>query len=182
MPLLTYGAVTELAEGLLAQGLLSDTMFMAMPRPSIPQLLVEWTGPSSPELQNRVRSLYDIRSLQVMTTPAPELHKKNALGPAQIVAGAFRVSVFVRSSAIVSAMLGLAPGEPLPTPNAIMNLLLKSPHFSKARSEGLGMEALLPLVEQRILEALSPGSRKSYLSGIHSWIHLCDLIDLPMAR
>ena len=91
MPLLTYGAVTELAEGLLAQGLLSVTMFMAMPRPPISQLLVEWSGPSSPGLQNRVRSLYDIRSLPVMATPAPELHNEKALGPAQIVAGAFRL-------------------------------------------------------------------------------------------
>ena len=116
MRLLTYGAVTELAEGLLAQGFLSDTMFMAMPRPSIPQLFVEWTGPSSPELQHRVRNLYEIRSLPATTTPTPALHQERTLGPAEIVAGAFRISVFVRSSAIVSAMLGLAPGQPLPTP------------------------------------------------------------------
>ena len=182
MPLLTYGAVTELAEGLLAQGFLSDTMFMAMPRPSLPQLFVEWTGPHSTELLDRVSNLYELRSIPAATTPNLAPSPERTLGPAEIVAGAFRISVFVRSSAIVSAMLGLQPGQPLPTPNAIMRLLKSSPHFLKARSEGMVIEALMPLVEQRILEALAPGSRKSYLSGIHSWIHFCDLIDLPTTR
>ena len=129
MPLLTYGAVTELAEGLLAQGLLSDTMFMAMPRPSLPQLFVEWTGPSSRELLDRVSNLYELRSIPATTIPNPALQPERTLGPAEIVAGAFRISVFVRSSAIVSAMLGLEPGQPLPTPNAIMRLLKKLPSF-----------------------------------------------------
>lgn len=101
------------------------------------------------------------------------------LSPALVMAGAFKVSVTIRSGQILNCLMGVPLDRGLPEPHVVMNNIIKSPAFQAAKEKGLAREFLSSLVDQRLMESLAPDSRISYVSGVHSWVHFCDMVGIP---
>jgi len=110
--------------------------------------------------------------------PSPE----NYRSPALFIAGAFKVSLALRAGQIFRAILGLGPDAVIPTPNNTVRLLGQNPVFREARGRGEVGSFLDGMVDQRVFETLRSSSRKSYLSGIHSWVHSCDVVGIHPLR
>ena len=108
--------------------------------------------------------------------------EEKQLSPAMIIAGALKVSVMIRADSILRAILELSPTDPIPKPANVMKILGSKEAFQRARSDGIHKEFLVGLVDQRIFESLRASSRLAYISGIHSWVHFCDLMDVEPSK
>lgn len=97
------------------------------------------------------------------------------MGAAEVVAQAFNHSLSRRATHILLALVGLDKSDDVPTPTTIMKLPLQSESWMSL-SPGERKELLRTLRDHRLMESITSGSLKQYKSGIHSWIHFCDII------